>query len=358
MHNQRHIAVILSAPVSDLGCLSCRVLHVSRLRRGLPLSLLLMALSLTALRFAPAQSTAKPQQLVILDTDIGDDIDDAFALALVERSPELHLLGITTAFGDTTLRAQLTLKFLNATGFGNTPVAAGVPTPPKTDFTQAVYAQSPDAVADKSKIAHATGPDFILDQIRKYPGQVTLIAIGPQTNLSAAIDKDPATFRNLMRIVMMGGSVVSGYDGHNYADPEWNILCDIPAAKKVFASGVPIFMMPLDSTLLKFPPQQLKTFFAQNTPLTNEVHILESQWRANSKWVTPTPTLFDAMAVAYTIDSNLCPATPMHITVDDKGYTRRNPGTPNTDTCLKSDSATFFRFYMTRFTTSQTAAAK
>lgn len=354
MHNQRHIAVILSAP----GFLSCRVLHVSRLRRGLPLSLLLMALSLTALRFAPAQSTAKPQQLVILDTDIGDDIDDAFALALVERSPELHLLGITTAFGDTTLRAQLTLKFLDATGFGNVPVAAGVPTPPKTDFTQTAYAQSPEALRETSKILHATGPDFILDQIRQNPGQITLIAIGPQTNLGAAIDEDPATFRKLKRIVMMGGSVDLGYEGHNYADPEWNILCDIPAAKKVFASGVPIFMMPLDSTLLKFPPQQLKTFFAQNTALTNEVHTLESQWRANSKWVTPTPTLFDPMAVAYTIDPAMCPAMPMHITVDEKGYTRRGPGTPNANVCLKSDSATFFRFYMSRFTTSQTAATK
>ena len=286
---------------------------------------------------------AKPSksQLVIIDTDIGDDIDDAFALALAERSPEFRILGITTAFGNTTLRAQLALRFLSAIGFGDIPVAAGVATPPKTNFTQAVYAES----GNKSKIQHASGPDFLLDQIRKHPGQITLIAIGPQTNLAAAIDKDPATFRKLERIVMMGGSVDRGY-GKPYAEPEWNILCDIPAARKVFASGVPIYAMPLDATILRFDQARLDGLFQQDTQLTRQLQTLYSEWSAATKQTTPT--LFDPMAVAYAVAPSLCPTTPLHLTIDDQGYTRRGPGEPNVNACLKSDPDTFFNFYLSR----------
>jgi inosine-uridine nucleoside N-ribohydrolase len=291
-----------------------------------------------------AQSAARKastKQLVIIDTDIGDDIDDAFALALAERSPELRILGVTTAFGDTAARAQLTLRFLDATGFGSVPVSAGVPTPPKAKFTQADYAQA----GDKSKIQPTAGPDFLLDQIKKHPGQITLIAIGPQTNLAAAIDKDPATFRKLKRIVMMGGSIDRGY-GHPYPDPEWNILCDIPAARKVFASGVPIYMMPLDSTMLRFDQARLTKFFDAHSPLTEQLQILYSEWSGANK--QDMPTLFDPMAVTYAIKPGLCPATPMHITIDDKGFTRRSPGAPNAHACLKSDSDSFFNFYLAR----------
>src|SRR5580698_3023424 len=80
-------------------------------------------------------------QLAILDTDIGDDIDDAFALALALQSPELKILGITTAFGDTELRARLVDRYLHAIGRDQIAVAAGVPTPHSNVFTQAAYAR-------------------------------------------------------------------------------------------------------------------------------------------------------------------------------------------------------------------------
>ncbi len=284
---------------------------------------------------------APAKQPVIIDTDIGDDIDDAFALALAERSPELRLLGVTTAFGDTAMRAQLAVRFLGATGFGGVPVAAGVATAPKTKFTQAAYA----AGGDKATIQPASGPAFLLDAIRRHPGDLTLIAIGPLTNLAAAIDKDPATFRKLKRIVMMGGSVDRGY-GAPHADAEWNIVCDIPAARKVFSSGVPIFMMPLDATILKFDPARLNELFDEDTPLTGQLKMLYGEWSAATKQTVPT--LFDPMAVAYAADPALCPATAMHLDVDDKGYTRRGAGVVNVHACLKSDPAEFFRYYLER----------
>src|SRR5215469_11314487 len=102
-------------------------------------------------------ATGNPQ-LVLLDTDIGDDIDDAFALALVLRSPELHLLGVTTEFGDTALRARLVDRYLKAVGREDIPVAAGVETKAPNHFTQAAYArQSPDR-------KHEDAVDFLLNQ--------------------------------------------------------------------------------------------------------------------------------------------------------------------------------------------------
>ena len=101
---------------------------------------------------------------------------------------------------------------------------------------------------------HADGVAFILDQIRKHPGEVTIIAIGPEGNLAAAIQRDAATFHKVKRVVLMGGSVYRGYgDEHRPPDPEWNIDRDPASAKALFTSGVPIFMMPLDSTQVHLP---------------------------------------------------------------------------------------------------------
>jgi purine nucleosidase len=307
----------------------------------MPSQRLVIAVLLTAFSLLSHAINARAQttkQLVILDSDIGDDIDDAFALALAENSPEFQILGVTTAFGDTSLRAQLAVRFLAATGHANIPVAAGVPTQPRTKFTQAKYA----AAGDKNKILPRSGPDFLLEQIRKYPNQITLIAIGPLTNLAAAIDKDSATFRRLKRIVMMGGSVNSGYDHNPHPDAEWNIVCDIPAAKKAFASGVPLYIMPLDSTILKMDEQKRDRLFAQSNALSTALQELYREW------AQPTPTLFDAMAVAYAVEPSLCPTTPLHLTIDDKGFTRRGAGPPNVNACLHSNEADFFHFYLSR----------
>src|SRR5271170_4913066 len=99
----------------------------------------LLATSLVHSAWAQPASHSEQKQLVIIDTDIGDDIDDAFALGLALQSPEFRILGVTTAFGNTAMRQQLTMKFLEATGFSEVPVAAGVPTEGKTTFTQGIY---------------------------------------------------------------------------------------------------------------------------------------------------------------------------------------------------------------------------
>src|SRR5216684_8194786 len=198
-----------------------------------------------------SQTSALPEK-VIIDTDIGDDIDDAFAVALALHSPELQILGITTTFGDTETRAKLLDRFLAEVGRPEIPVAAGAPCPPKSNLTQRRYGES----GHFAKPSHPDAAAFLLDQIRRNPGQIILIAIGPLMNIGAAIDQDPATFRKLKSIILMGGSIHRGYGDLGFGpptppQPEWNILNDIPSAQKLFAAGVPLFVMPLDATQLK-----------------------------------------------------------------------------------------------------------
>lgn len=155
---------------------------------------LIASLLLQSASICPTLAQANPPQsgspqLAIIDTDIGDDIDDAFALALALQSPELKIIGITTEFGDTELRARLVDRYLTAVGRKAIPVAAGVPTPHDNVFSQAAYAEREPARK------HADGVQFILDEIRKHPGEITIIAIGPEGNLGAAIRQDAATSR-------------------------------------------------------------------------------------------------------------------------------------------------------------------
>jgi purine nucleosidase len=315
-----------------------------RCRTALVAGLLLWASS------ALAQNTegTKPQ-LVIIDTDIGDDIDDAFAIALALQSPEVKILGITTAWGNTRLRARLVSRFLGETGHADIPVAMGIekyPAKGTPTFSQAKYAER----GPEEKWPGAV--DFLLGEIRKHPGEITLVAIGPETNLGAAIAKDAETFRKLKRIVLMGGSVCRGYDGFAYPTAptkpmaEWNILCDVGAARRVFTSGVPLYVMPLDSTQIKLQELERARIFSTGSALTDALTVLYHQWAYGTK--QETPTMFDPVAMGYAINPELCPTTTMRLRVDDEGYTRVENGEADAQVCLNSNSDRFLEFYLKR----------
>lgn len=289
---------------------------------------------------APASGT---RERVIIDTDIGDDIDDAFAVALALKSPELEILGISTTFGDTEARAKIVDRILGEAGRSDVPVLAGTPTHTTNPMSQRRYGEG----GHFAKATHRNSVDFILDQIRRYPNEITLVAIGPLMNVGALIDKDPQTFLKLKRVVMMGGSIYCGYSETGICpgpaqSPEWNIINDIPAAKKLFLSRVPLYVMPLDSTQLKLDEVKRAYLFRQATPLTDALTLLYHEWGQQ------TPTLFDPMTVSYILNPQICAVEPMHILVDDKGFTRSEPGPPNAQVCLRSDSAAFFHLLITR----------
>ena len=313
---------------------------------GMCLWSLLLLLALWTLCRPTAAQRQQPvsaeREKVIIDTDIGDDIDDAFAVALALRSPELQILGITTTFGDTEMRAKVLDRMLGEAGREGIPVAVGITTHTKSVFTQERYAEG----GHFARASHPGAVDFILGQVRRNPGEITLVCIGPLVNVGALIARDPQTFHKLERVVLMGGSIDRGY-GDPYSaptapQPEWNIVNDIPAAQKLFASGIPLYVMPLDSTQLKLDEVRRAFLFRQGTPLTDALSLLYWQWGQQ------TPTLYDPMAIAYVVDPKLCPVQPMNIYVDDKGYTRRGTEAPNAQVCMKSDPEAFFSFYLNR----------
>ena len=311
-----------------------------------PLVVLPSLVSAQASSTVVAPSVTSPE-LIFLDTDVGDDIDDAFAIGLALQSPELRILGITTTFGDTVLRARLLHRFLTDAGHPEIPVAAGPATAHNTGFTQARFARR----APESSGSSLSALDLFAQQVRAHPHQVTLVALGPLTTVEMLLDRDPATFHLLRRVVMMGGSLDRGY-GSPYPDPpsspppgpdpEWNILNGISGARKLFASGVPLTLMPLDSTQLPLDEVRRNALFTHGSPLTDDLTLLYHQWG------TLTPTLFDPLTIAYLLQPGLCTITPARLSVDDKGFTRREPGAPNVDVCLHSDREAFLNLLVNR----------
>jgi inosine-uridine nucleoside N-ribohydrolase len=286
-----------------------------------------------------AHATAAPPTPIILDTDIGTDIDDAFALALVLRSPELDLIGVTTVSGDTAARAAIAAKMLSIAGRGDVPVFAGPPGKP-LPCAQCRWAES----FRWPELDHEGAVAFLEDQFNRQPGELTLVTIGPLTNIAALLKRDPAVAKKIKRIVMMGGSLRRGYSPGSGPTPEYNIAADIPAAQAVFSSGIPILMAPLDVTAeLQLEAADRQKIFSHGTPLTTALADLYKLWGQ------PTPTLFDPMAVSLLLDPNLCQVKSFYIAVDFEGFTQEGWGKPaNARVAVDTNPRKFIEFYLNR----------
>jgi len=318
--------------------------------RPLRVALSTLALSCAVLATLTVSASAAPErQQVIVDMDIGDDIDDAFALALLLQSPDIEIVGITTAWGDTSLRARLVERMLRETGHSGIPVATGIATTGNPQpFTQTRYAQRGQPVPALPAV------DFLLEHIRRQPGKITLLALGPLTNVGAAIERDTATFGKLKQVVMMGGSVRSGYRKSQYvparpADKEYNIASEVKGAQRLFASGVPIVMMPVDSTQIRLDEVERNALLGHGSPVTDALALMYHQWiNAYQPWSSNMPSLFDVVPVAWLLDPTVCPTTPLRIGVTGEGYTREVAGKPNAAVCLTSNQSRFFEIFMGR----------
>lgn len=276
---------------------------------------------------------------VILDTDIGDDIDDAFALALALNCPELEILGVTTAYGPTEKRAKMALKLLHAAGRDDIPVAVGVRT---HDSTPNQYPFAAD-YAETRPIAEGA-VDFILRTLEESAGDVTLIAYGPLTNLGAAFRQAPETMQKMQQLIIMGGMVGPGSEKVGELRPEYNIHCDIPAAQAVFAGGAKLTMVGLDVTMLcELGLDRRQAIADAGAPLQDAVMAMLRLWPRE------TPILHDPLAVSLAVDRSFVTTEPCHVEVDDEGYTRRREGRPmNTDVCVGVDAERFLTFFTGR----------
>lgn len=309
-----------------------------RSNRGLALCAIVV-MSLLAPKLASAVNP-KPVPIV-LDTDIGTDIDDAFALSLVLKSPELDLRAVTTVSGDTEARARLAAKMLSAAGRNDVPVAAGLPGA-RLNIAQTRWA---DGFSSPS-LLKLGAVELMKREIDRAHGSIVIVAIGPLTNVAALFEKYPAEKRKIRRIVLMGGSIARGYRPGSGATPEYNIAADAKSAQTVFAAGVPITMAPLDVTAqLQLDAAHRQRIFAQSTPLADALHAVYVLWGRQ------TPTLFDPMAVSLLLHPELCTLKPLAIEVTEKGMTVPVAGRKaNAVVAVETDPARFIDFYTARLT--------
>lgn len=287
-------------------------------------------------RAATVPAAGRPQP-VIIDTDVGDDIDDAFALVLALSDPRLEVLGITTAWGDTRARVLLVRRLLATLGRSDVVVAQGPATANSVRFTQRRWAAG---AADTSPAADAV--EFIRAQTAVRPGAITLLALAPLSNVQALEARDPDALRRLKQVVLMGGSVYAGYATGGAipaAEPsaEYNVASAPQALAALLRTGVPVRMFPLDSTQLKFDEVRRDRLFAYGSPGSDALALLYHQWRLLNSWGQITPTLFDVVPVAWLLEPSICRLVPLRIAVDERGYTRPVAGAANVDACLSSD---------------------
>ena len=181
---------------------------------------------------------------VIIDTDIGDDIDDALAIAFALACPELDIRGITVVHGEVHLRERLLSKLLRLAGRPEIPVGVGEAQPVNQEPRQGIV-QFQARALDEEDLSEATerptAQQLFRDILLGSTEPVVLITIGPLTNVARLVLELPERERNISRITMMGGDVSNPY-------PEYNVNCDPEAADVVLRSGIPVSLVGLDVT--------------------------------------------------------------------------------------------------------------
>jgi inosine-uridine nucleoside N-ribohydrolase len=241
---------------------------------------------LTMIVAMAAAAPAAAQQKIIFDTDFAfPPQDDAMALFFVLNSPELEILGITTVAGNRSVNVATAdvLKVLEVTNRAEIPVYQGAAAPLLHKGTEwdtkrhgGWYAneparQPPGGFAAKKKLESQGAIDYLVQTVMKNPGQVTILAIGPLTNIAMAMRMEARFAGSVKQLVIMGGAIASLPDGGGNHTPnaEFNFYVDPEAAQIVLRSGIPIVLSPLNvSRKARFTKEWYDKIVASDTPIT------------------------------------------------------------------------------------------
>lgn len=292
------------------------------------------------------QVFGQQKQKVIFDCDLGDDIDDAYALGLLlSMQDRYEILGITTCYGRTEDRARLAQKLLAETGQSHIPVYLGRNTSGKNERANWYAEQFYWAEGFNLTLRKQRASDFIRTSLAKYPGEVVIFSVGPVTNFADVIDQDPEVLKKAKAIYAMFGSFRIGYSTKEPIDAEWNVAVDIPAAKKFVHSGAKIIYAGLDVTaMVKLDRANRDQILQRQSPLTNALSGLYVLWS------NETPTLFDPVAIGMEAYPELFQTEKAHIDVDEKGFTRIIPNkSPNAEIGIRIDTPAFIERIMKKF---------
>lgn len=287
----------------------------------IPMSLILCAIpSCLCLVGVSATGAANAPIPVILDTDIGSDIDDTWALGMLLGHPEIDLKLIVTAFEDTSRKTRLVAKMLERMGRTDVPLGMGVKT--KDESTNQDKWLGDYALDGYKGKVHADGVQAMIDALMGSKEKVTLVVIGPQTNIREALRREPKIAEKA-RVVSMAGSVHIGYGGKQGRDPEWNVKADVEAARAVFAAPWEITITPLDTcgTIILRGDRYAKVRDAKEN---RAVVVMENyrDWTNRKHYPeNESSVLFDTVAAYLAFDEKLVQMETVKLTIDDAGNT-------------------------------------
>ncbi|HJZ68373.1 MAG TPA: nucleoside hydrolase [Blastocatellia bacterium] len=291
----------------------------------------------------PAQSD---KLKIILDTDIGDDIDDAWALAFVISYNGFAPLGVTITHGNTPERAKIACKMLHVAKRDDIPVFVGRKTNDRV-FPQ--YSWAEDFTAKRP--AKKPAADFIVEMVKRYPGEVTVLAIGPLQNIADALRKEPHLGNYVKRVVLMSGCIYGTSYSPGKPVREWNVYQSTADAQLVYGASLPLTIVPLDATTyVQLSDQERKRVADHDSPITYALECLYRLWLSGP---TQRMTLHDQLAVAETASSGtfFAKQETLPLIVDEEGYTRidRERGKA-VRVCLEPKRDEFMRYYLGQLT--------
>jgi len=258
---------------------------------------------------------------VILDTDIGDDIDDTWALAFLLGRPEVDLRLVVTAFGDTQQRSRLAAKILERAGRCDIPVATGVETG-GSPHNQTAWVGDWDLSCYSGEIV-GDGVAALVEAVNSCPEPPVLLAIGPLTNVAAALRRDPSV-AGRARLVAMAGSVHRGYGAEGPPDAEYNVRADVEAARAVLRAPWEKTLAPLDGCGdLVLAGENFRRVADSDAELSRIVVENYDAWANRGSYpVGASSVLFDTVAACLAFDESFWNVETVDLTVDDDGFTR------------------------------------
>jgi inosine-uridine nucleoside N-ribohydrolase len=326
--------------------------------------------------FSVPASAAKK---VIFDTDPGTD--DALALMLALNSPELDVRAITVVPGNVTAATGLenALRMVSLANRCDIPVAAGAQHPLFQKLITAEFWHGKNGLANvdlppsKCKVDSRFGPDLIIQLVHASPHEITLLPVGPLTNIALAVEKDPSIVPLVKEVILMGGSI-SG--GNVNAAAEANIYNDPEAAQIVFQAGWPLTMVGLEvGNKALFTHKYLDQLGQTHGPVNDFIYsVLKFLVNLSGTFGAPGTPMYDPSAVAVAIDATLVRVEEMHVDVETRGeFTRgetvgnRNGEiernvlhgdryviegvdkvTPNAKVCVDVDADRFLQLFVSR----------
>jgi inosine-uridine nucleoside N-ribohydrolase len=298
-----------------------------------------------------AQPAAKPVPAILV-SDIGDDIDDTWALGLLLKSPELDLKLVVGDYGKAQYRAKIMAKFLQTVGRSDVPVGIGLDIEPKGDGGQAAWVENYNLKSYPGKV-FTDGVQAIVDTIMNSRQPVALIAIGPAPNVAAALQREPRIAQHA-RLFGMFGSVRIGYGGSKSPAAEWNVKADPKACQKVFTAPWNITITPLDTCgLVVLDGDRYAKVRDSKDPIAAAIVENYRIWsKHNQSAERASSVLFDTVAVQLAIRQDFCTMERLNLRVTDDGFTVIDDKGKRIDTATGwKDLPGYYDFLVNRLTT-------